>query len=247
LGRKLWTIGSSLILSVISSVAFPLYSRLQGDLGRMENAILQLGRYGSMLIVPASFGLAVVASMIIPVMFGPQWGPSVPILQLASVAGLAHLLHALYGDAINAHGRPQITLKIHMVKAVVVVAAIAVAAQFGIVQVALAVMLVDLAMAPVDFAVTRRLFGFHPMRQLRQLVAPLAAGGIMVIVVLLSRSALVAWAGDSVSAVWQLVVGVGVGAVAYTTALVLMAPELRRMVMESVRTLSVRPILGELG
>lgn len=96
------------VLNIITSVVFPAFSRLQGDLPRLREAVVETERYAVLFALPVAAGLGLLARPLVLALYGRHWLPAVPIVQvLAIYAGLRCLSHH-FGDAYKALGQPQI-------------------------------------------------------------------------------------------------------------------------------------------
>jgi O-antigen/teichoic acid export membrane protein/cellulose synthase/poly-beta-1,6-N-acetylglucosamine synthase-like glycosyltransferase len=102
-------------LNVITRVIFPAFSRLQSDLARMREALLQTVRYTCVVTLPMAIGLMILGHEIVIGVYGWRWAPSGRVLQvLALYAGVRCISHH-FGDYYKASGRPDILSKVAIV------------------------------------------------------------------------------------------------------------------------------------
>src|SRR5437773_3248144 len=111
LAYNLANLPSSKINAVISRVFFPVFSRLQDDIGKLKSGYLRMQEFTSMVNIPILFGMAVVAPLAIPLFFGPSWHQSVLLLQVLSVVGLARSIAGTVGPLLLARGRTDVGFK----------------------------------------------------------------------------------------------------------------------------------------
>jgi O-antigen/teichoic acid export membrane protein len=78
------------------------------------------------------FGLAAVAEPMIVTLIGKKWLPSVPYLQLLCFVGMLYPLHALNIDMLNIKGRPDLPLKLEIIKKLLAVPTIVIGILVGI-------------------------------------------------------------------------------------------------------------------
>ncbi|HEY8054555.1 MAG TPA: oligosaccharide flippase family protein [Terriglobales bacterium] len=96
------------VLNVITRVVFPAFSRLQNDRPQLRATLLDTMRYTALLTLPVAAGLAVLARGVVLGVYGPHWGPSIPVLRvLAIYCGVRCLIHH-FGDGYKAIGRPDV-------------------------------------------------------------------------------------------------------------------------------------------
>jgi PST family polysaccharide transporter len=88
----------------LSSVMFPLYSKIQDDLPRLRQAYLQTISATTMIIMPILFGIAAASGVVIGALFGPQWKPAAGALRILSFAGPLWAIIYASGSVIQARG-----------------------------------------------------------------------------------------------------------------------------------------------
>jgi lipopolysaccharide exporter len=207
-----------LILSVfyvLTSVVFPLYSRVRDDPRRLAEGYLYTVRIFSLYGVCAGVGLAVAAPLLVPVLFGEQWHATVVPLVAIS---LYMALRAVGGGATEVYkalGRPSLSVYVSLVRLAVLVPALVVAANlWGMEGVAWAQVATSLAFAVLMQGVAVRVMRLR-WRDLGAAIAPALPAGAAIAVVglLLARLPL-----PPVAALVAVVVG-GAAAAAGTLAL----------------------------
>jgi PST family polysaccharide transporter len=220
---------SKILTGVMNSVAFPVFSRMQGDLERMRRAFYEATQLTSLVTLPAFLGVAAIAPDAIPFAFGEQWGPSVPVMQVLAGVGVLSSLKQFNGSVLKAVGKPSWRLGIGVLDTVVTSVAILAVVRSGITAVALASVAVGLLLYPVGFFAVRRSIGIQPGRYAAQFAGPLAAA------LLCAGAALgVRFAADSLAQPLRIALAMGAGAAAYGIGLRLAAPALLRRCLELV-------------
>jgi lipopolysaccharide exporter len=170
------------VFAVLSSVAFPMFSRARADPDRLKRGYLTSVRLQSAYGVAAGVGLFMVSPMVVPVVFGPQWAAAVVPLEGLALYAAARALGAGAIDVYKGIGRPQLGLAVALVRLALLVPALLLAASYGGIdavawtQAALAV-----AFAAGMQAVAARIVGLGPADLGRAVRPALAlAGGIVV-------------------------------------------------------------------
>ncbi len=134
------------VFHMISSVAYPAYSKAQAR----SNEVLQDGMLRALGLTTlfgfaAGTALAVASRDLIIVAFGAKWAPSItPMALIAIAAGISSIGFAS-GDVFPAIGRPRVLLNMNLVFMPLLVVAVFVAAGWGIVAVAVAHLVFNLA------------------------------------------------------------------------------------------------------
>lgn len=100
-----------LINPVITKVAFPIFSRMQNETDRLKKGYLRVGQLLSTVNFPLMGGLAVVAPVLVPVIFGDQWLPSIILVQILTIVGLLRSTGNPVGSLLLAKGRADLGFK----------------------------------------------------------------------------------------------------------------------------------------
>ncbi len=194
------------VFYVLSAVAFPAYSRARQDADRLRRGYLFSTKLQSLYGVVAGVGLAVVAPMVVPVVFGPQWKASiVPLEALALYAAFRSLGNSAT-DVNKGTGRPGLAVQLALIRLAVLVPALLWAATFGIEAVAWAQAAVAFALALLMQVVTARTLQVS-LGALATSLLPALAGGVGTAV---GAGAVRLWLPGA--SVLHLVVAVGAGA-----------------------------------
>ncbi len=117
----------TLLVRISSKVLFPAFSRLRGEGGQLRDMYLPALGYLSLLTLPASIGLVMLAEPLVLTLFGDQWVGSVPILKAIAVYTGFRALGTYAGDLLKATGRPGVLALIAVGRAAVLVPALIVA------------------------------------------------------------------------------------------------------------------------
>jgi teichuronic acid exporter len=113
-------------------VAFPLFSAAASDYQRLRRGMVIALRGIMFLNVPMMLGLMVTADTLIPVLFGGQWTPSVPILQVLCLAGVLWPLHVINLSVLKSLGHSHLFFRLEIIKKILGVSFILGGLQYGI-------------------------------------------------------------------------------------------------------------------
>lgn len=164
------------IFFVLSSVMFPLYSRVRNEPGRLQNGYLKSVQVQSLYGIPAGVGLAVVAPALVPVLFGDQWNAAVLPLVFLALYASARSLGAGANDVYKAIGRPALSIWVSSVRLAVLIPVLLFATQWGIVGVAAAQFGVTLLFAAGMQTVAAKVIGVRGSQLLRAMIPGLVCG-----------------------------------------------------------------------
>ena len=120
---------------VFSTVLLPAYVGLGDDRAQLRAAFVRAFHALGLLLVPAAVGLAVLAPVLVPALFGEQWAAAAPVVQLLAVASLLHAMVFTAGSVLVALGRPRAVILAQLASAAVLLPSLYLAAQASILAV----------------------------------------------------------------------------------------------------------------
>jgi len=218
---------TKILTGVMNAVAFPVFSRLQGEPERMRRAFYEATQLTSLVTLPAFLGLAAIAPDAIPFAFGAQWEPSVPVMRVLAGVGILQSLTQFNGSVLKAVGKPSWRLGIAVLQTAATCLAIFAVVRSGITAVAIASLAVGVALYPLGFWAVRRTIGVEPGRYAAQFAGPLLAAALCVAAALGARLA-----AESLAVPLRIALAMAAGAAAYGIGLRLVAPGLLRRVFD---------------
>lgn len=231
-GFRLYQIAMELVAGTLSAIGLPLFTLLHTDRPRLHRVIYRLTRISTFVAV-LFFGVAgVLAEQVIPLLFGPQWAPSVPVMQALMFVGVINACTFFDRSVLLAAGRVRLELGVTSVAAVGNVIAYVIGAQFGIVGVAIALTVRAYLFWPLRLWALRTAVGLPIAGYLAQWVRPVMCGGGMIGAVVLVGTRV---EGD---ATWVLQVVTAL--VTYAALSALIARPHAVEFLQVVRTLAVR-------
>ena len=122
---------SSLINPIITKVAFPVFSKVQNDTNKLKGGYLKVLQFLSSVNFPMMAGLAVVAPVAVPTIFGDQWLPSVILIQILTIVGLLRSAGNPIGSLLLAKGRADLGFKWNVAVMITQIPGLYLGAKFG--------------------------------------------------------------------------------------------------------------------
>lgn len=226
------------ISNLVSRVMFPAYSEFHHDEPRFRRVYLKV--VGSVAIVcfPIMLGLMPISDLLVPVIFGSQWGPVALLLVIFAPIGLFQSIAATVGAIYQAKGRTDLLFKWGVFAATVMTVSFLLGVQNGLVGVAWAYAVASLLVAYHNFRIPFDLIGLRVMALYNVLWQPFACGVVMVLCMVLSRAVF-----PIESASLRLVVLVTAGGLIYGGSTLLIN---RQQFSETYRTLRMGTV-GSIG
>jgi O-antigen/teichoic acid export membrane protein len=175
LGYRILRLVIQLTSNLIDGVAFPVYAKLQDDPDRFRRAYYKSGAYAALLAFPGFTAILVLAPELVPVLFGPQWSKSIPVMQVLALVGIVRSVNYLNSSTLTGLGKPKWRVAIVGVTTLLTVTALLISVWFGIVAVAIATLIVAILVAPMPYRAVHRLVPYSFLRYLRGIALPFAA------------------------------------------------------------------------
>jgi PST family polysaccharide transporter len=168
---------------MVTDVAFPAFSRIQGEDARLRRGYTRTVSYLSLIIFPLLFGLMVLAPEFVRVVYGPKWTPAILPLRVMCVLGMLKGVGTTVGSILKAKGRPDVELKYSILFLSGMVAAVLLGSRYGIAGVALAITVLALLAFPVIQLVTNRMIGLSSREYLGSLLPAFVSSALMSVVI----------------------------------------------------------------
>ncbi|MCQ6962761.1 lipopolysaccharide biosynthesis protein [Methanolobus chelungpuianus] len=127
------------ITHLIGRVMFPTYSKLQHDIDKLKSIYLKSITFISMLSIPTSIGILLIAPSFITFILGEKWTPAIPALQILCFYGLFRSIAATSGSLFQAIGKPIVLMKTSIMQLVLMLLLFPVFYRYGITGISVAV------------------------------------------------------------------------------------------------------------
>jgi O-antigen/teichoic acid export membrane protein len=229
---RMLMITSQLMIGTIQKIAMPVFSRLQHDPQKLRQAFYQAIQITSLFAFPVFIGLSILSPELIAIVFGEQWKPSIPVMQVLSLIGVLYAGFYYNGPMIMALGKPSWNLWLNCLQAVGNVVFFLIAVRWGIVAVAASYVVRGYLLAPITVWVVHQVLPLKVFDYLRQYAAPFAATGFMVAIIFATKFFL----GEIVTTPVLLAICIVVGTIAYGVSILLIAPQLFQRAIDLFRS-----------
>ncbi len=185
----MFTIQASLILS---QVVFPMYSKMQNDIGQLGKSHLLTIKLYSMFVLPATFGIIIISREFIETIYGAKWLPAVQVLQILCIYGMVTSYNKMNSNVFLATGKPEIVTKTNYLQLFVLLLLIyPLTINYGIYGASIAVTVSVILSTLFSFMQSNKILNTSMYGLLSSTLAPLKGSFIMLIVILLIQKWLV--------------------------------------------------------
>ncbi|QFS45839.1 lipopolysaccharide biosynthesis protein [Nostoc sphaeroides] len=219
---RVFSILTELLTSTIAKVTLPTFSKLQHEPERLRNALYEAIQLTSLITFPAFLGTLILAPEIVEVVFGTKWLPSVPVMQILNLTGIAYAYFYFNGSVLMAVGKPSYKLAMDFIQAVINVIGFSIAVRWGIVAVASAFVIRMYLIAPILIWVIWKQIHINVLTYLRQGAASLAGTIVMLFVIFVIKYFL----SNLISSSAVLAISLVIGIIVYILSIFLIAPKL---------------------
>ncbi|PSB49413.1 MOP flippase family protein [Chamaesiphon polymorphus] len=184
---RILSVMTQVLLSAGTKVALPTFSRLQQDPEQFRQAFHTATQLTSVVAFPIFLGMTVLAPEFVVLFFGSQWTPSIPVLQVLSLAGIFKAVAFFKGSVFIAMGKPIWTFWFGLLNATLNLAGFAIAIRWGIVAVACAYVIRGYLVLPISQWFVSRLIQISFFKYFHNFFIPLISSLIMVTVMLMTK------------------------------------------------------------
>lgn len=171
----------TMVIWVIGKVTFPVYAKLRHDPPALSKAFLTTLRYVSLVTIPAGLGLAVLGSLFVADLYGPNWVSATVTLQALALLCAVRSLGSHAGDVYKAMGRADILIKLGLLRAGFLIPAMIAGAHFGILGVALAQLIVTAGSTLLNLYVACRILKLPAWSLVREFKVAILGSMVMVL------------------------------------------------------------------
>jgi O-antigen/teichoic acid export membrane protein len=167
------------VSGTIESVLFPAISKRQTSKEDMLAILRRAIKTSTFILMPLLAGLAAVAEPLISILLTDKWLPSAPFMQVICFTFMMMPIEIDNLQAIKAMGRSDIALKLEIIKKIIGVFLLIVSIPFGVMAIAISMLLGAIINAVVDAVPNKRLLGYGVGRQFLDVLPSLLMSAVM--------------------------------------------------------------------
>lgn len=210
------------LVAPINRAVFPGYAKMSHDIAVLRQGYINVAAMIALLSLPAAFGIAVIAPLLVPVFLGDKWLEAIPLIQILAVFGAVVALQNNNGPALLALGKPHIMTGLAIASGLLFLPTLIVLTiQYGVMGAAWANIIIVLVMLPISYAFMFRALEMRASHLLREIWRPIVATAAM--------TSVVQWYVETTAAttnlgmqIAHLLVAIVIGFVVYSVALLVL-------------------------
>ena len=208
-GRKYPNLIVTNINSSISSVMFPVMSKLQDNIDSIKLTMKKSIKFSTFLLAPLLCGFFSCAPRFVDVVLTDKWLPCVPYLRMACIMCLFYPIHTINYQALNAVGESGKVLKLEVIKKSINIIILLSTMIFGVIWIAIGALVVSLLSTYINSIYSGKAFGYSFVEQIRDIIPYLALSTIMSVVIIAFDLYV------DINSIFMLVMEVFIGAIIY--------------------------------
>lgn len=170
-----------LLSMLMYRVAFPLFAATINDQKRLRRGVMIAIRGVMFLNVPIMLGMIVTCDKLVPIIFGQQWLPSVPILQVLCLSGALWPLHVINLNVLKALGHTNLMFRLEILKKILGLVFILVGFSYGIMGLAWSQVVFGVVAFWINSFYTERFLNFGFIKQFKEIFPVFIASGLMAV------------------------------------------------------------------
>ena len=116
---------------IITRVLFPVFSEIQDDINTIKKSYFKVLSILTYVNLPIFCGLFFISPVLIPVIFGENWSPSILILQILCGVGFLRAIGNPVGSLLMAIGKVDLEFKFNVIKTIIQIPGIYLGAKTG--------------------------------------------------------------------------------------------------------------------
>lgn len=161
----------TMLTTIFSRVAFPVLARHGNEPAALQRKLKIANQLTMAINLPAMIGLATVANVAVPTLFGHQWKGTVPVLQILCLTGALWPMQVSNVQMMLARGYSDKMFRLGAIKNGILVISMLVASHWGMLAIAWSTVFSALASLLLNTHYSRTLIGYGALKQLRDLSA----------------------------------------------------------------------------
>ena len=179
LAKKITELLNQLLIRPLARVAIPGFAAYAGRPDKIATLLQRTAELGALVVCPSFAGLAFVAPDLIPLALGPQWLPSVPVIQVFALMAAITPLVWLQGALMCGIGRADIQLTMGAASTVALLAGLALVWPLSLVAFAAVMVARSYLVFPLYLFLMQKTNGIDPRTSVGTSLRPILASLLM--------------------------------------------------------------------
>jgi O-antigen/teichoic acid export membrane protein len=176
------------ITAILHQVTFPVLASLQDDKERMVSVYSRLIRMSAFFVIPAMTLLSLLSEPLVRLLLTDKWIPVIVLLQWMSFARIFYPISVINMNILNAVGRSDLFLKVDLSKFPIAISALIITIPLGVKAIVIGHVVTSFIAFFINAYLPGKMFGYGPIKQLKDMLPVFIATGIMATLVIAVNS-----------------------------------------------------------
>jgi len=205
------------LIAPINRAVFPGYAKIASDISKLQQSFLDVIAIIMIIAMPASAGVAAVASLLVPVLLGERWLDIIPLIQIMAFYGALMAMQTNTVSIYIALGKPRVITLIYSGYCIVlIVSLIILTGLHGAIGAAWALLLSVSLITPIALWLIIKRLELRVYDYTKVIVRPIIGAFIMYFVVVYFKQA------SDMNIYIELLLSIIIGSITYVTLVFIM-------------------------
>ncbi|MBB5646771.1 MOP flippase family protein [Pedobacter cryoconitis] len=176
------------ICPIIVQICYPIMARMKENLEHLKGAYLKIVDFLSYVNIPLLAGLFLMSANVIPLIYGPGWDATVPLIKIFVFTGIFSCLMYPLSTVAYSTGKPKLLFYLNLITLVIKFPLIYIMAkQYGIMGIAYGFLITTFITLVMNFFLIQFMVGDFMKTFLENIAKPLLFSVAMAVVILLYK------------------------------------------------------------
>jgi lipopolysaccharide exporter len=191
---------------LVIQVVYPIMAKLKDNLGQLKNAYLKVVDVLAYCNIPLQIGLYLMAANVIPLIYGPGWGATIPLIRVFIFMGIFSCLTYPLSTVAYSTGKPKLLFFFNLGNLIIKFPLIyIIAIHYGVIGIAVGLVITTFITLILSFFIIQHILGDFIKQLLKDIIKPVSFSLIMAVTILLYKH----FIGDTgvVNTIIQIAIG----------------------------------------
>lgn len=175
----------SRLCPIIIQISYPIMARFKDNLEQLKGAYLKIVDFLAYCNIPLLIGLYLMAGNVIPLIYGPGWEPTIPLIKVFIFMGIFSCLMYPLSTVAYSTGKPNLLFYMNIVTLIIKFPIIyIIATHYGIIGIAIGFLTTTFISLVLNFLLIQYMLGSFMGRFLKNIILPVLFSLVMATVIL---------------------------------------------------------------
>ena len=167
--KQFQKIPSQQLAGAVGTVAFPIFSKLQGNKAQLKDGMSKFLSHTLAITVPLMTILIVTAEPFVFLLLSEKWAPMIPYFQLLCIVGVLYPIHAINVQVLQAQGKSNLNFRLAVLKNSLRIVNISVMYRWGVIFIIMGEVMVSFLALLINTYYTKKNIDYGIMDQIKDI------------------------------------------------------------------------------